>query len=681
MTNLRVALFGAVLFTGLGCSAGPEAPQSLRIFSTQPGERLSAPSPAAPVQVLADYLGRSAAGLTVERANVSTGGVQHVRVSQQLDGVRVVGAYARAAVLPSGELVQVIDSLVAEQPVPAARLSAADALQAALTHHGYSTEGELYSKPLVERVGYLDARGVLNSGYEVQTWSLAKNLLHHTLISDDGQVVSVELRTNNDSYNVFVEDPLKGAQQVVQGPGAGNAQSPAGWLAGAQTTLNITGNNVNAYLDADGNNRADRGGVAVTSGDFVTAIDLNLAPSSNRPGGVQNLFFLNNVAHDILYRHGFNEAAGNFQVNNFGKGGAGNDPVQAEAQDGSGTDNANFATPADGQKPRMQMYLWSGTGPTHEVTTNGLTYAARGAEFGAAMTTTGTTAPLAFVNDGVAPTRDGCEASPAGSLTGKIAVIDRGTCAFTVKVYNAQLAGAAAVIIVNNAGDAFAMGGTDRKVKISSVMVSQSDGAALLNGASANARKKAQQPLMIDGDLDSDIVFHEYGHGLTWRMVGGMSGKLAGAIGEGASDTVAFLIDGDDRIGEYAYGTPEGIRRHVYTNYPLTYGDVDGAEVHNDGEVYAAAMWRVKEAFNAAGYSDDEVLDLFVDSLNYVPATPSFEMMRDGLLQSIAARNQPTACLVWKAFAQTGIGVGATGVATTSGVNITESFAVPAYCP
>ena len=82
---------------------------------------------------------------------------------------------------------------------------------------------------------------------------------------------------------------------------------------------------------------------------------------------MQNLFYLNNVIHDILYRHGFDEAAGNFQVDNFGKGGRASDPVQAEAQDGGGTDNANFATPPDGRSPRMQMFLFTGAGGTHEV--------------------------------------------------------------------------------------------------------------------------------------------------------------------------------------------------------------------------------------------------------------------------------------------------------------------------
>ncbi len=76
-------------------------------------------------------------------------------------------------------------------------------------------------------------------------------------------------------------------------------------------------------------------------------------------GAVTNLFYWNNIIHDVQYQYGFDEAAGNFQVNNYGRGGAGNDSVQAEAQDGGGTNNANFATPADGSRPRMQMYVWT----------------------------------------------------------------------------------------------------------------------------------------------------------------------------------------------------------------------------------------------------------------------------------------------------------------------------------
>ena len=59
----------------------------------------------------------------------------------------------------------------------------------------------------------------------------------------------------------------------------------------------------------------------------------------------------------MLYVYGFDEAAGNFQENNYGNGGAGSDSVNSEAQDGSGTCNANFGTPADGGNPTMQMFV------------------------------------------------------------------------------------------------------------------------------------------------------------------------------------------------------------------------------------------------------------------------------------------------------------------------------------
>jgi len=81
---------------------------------------------------------------------------------------------------------------------------------------------------------------------------------------------------------------------------------------------------------------------------------------------VTNLFYLNNFIHDVQYQYGFDEAGGNFQVNNYGRGGLGNDSVQAEAQDGAGTNNANFGTPPDGQRPRMQMFIWTSPNPDRD---------------------------------------------------------------------------------------------------------------------------------------------------------------------------------------------------------------------------------------------------------------------------------------------------------------------------
>ncbi|KNE65471.1 hypothetical protein AMAG_11092 [Allomyces macrogynus ATCC 38327] len=76
------------------------------------------------------------------------------------------------------------------------------------------------------------------------------------------------------------------------------------------------------------------------------------------------LFYEMNYAHDLSYQYGFDEVSGNFQVDNFGKGGAGNDAVLAYAQSADGHDNANFATPPDGEQPVTRQYIFLGTNPS-----------------------------------------------------------------------------------------------------------------------------------------------------------------------------------------------------------------------------------------------------------------------------------------------------------------------------
>ncbi len=718
---IPTALVGAMLLalSAPAWSQASFAEPAARVLRAGPGQALAAASAGARGLAVAAALRERGTGDAVAQSLVEVGGgvskfgLTHLRLEQRVGGLQVYGSSVKATFNERGELVHVIEKLAAVpagEPV-AATVDERRALDAAMArvHPGvraaftagartgqtlrFAGGAYFHRDPEVTRVLVPQDDGRLAQGYLVQTWTQRGNLLDHTLVGGDGSVLAVERRTANDSYNIFPVDPGKGPQTIVAGPGAGNLQSPAGWLGtGAQTTFTIGGNNVSAYLDADANNVADGGGTAVSGGNFTTAANLTVAPTTtgNKAVAVQNLFYLNNVIHDRLYRHGFNEAAGNFQTNNFGKGGAGNDPVNAEAQDGGGTDNANFSTPTDGTRPRMQMYLWTGTGPTHEVLVGLSAYGAIGAQFGPALTTTGLTAAIVLaVDGGGVSTTDGCEAI-GNAVSGKIALLDRGTCDFVVKVKNAQNAGAVGVIVANNVPDAiFQMGGTT-KLRIPSVMVSQADGSTLrgLAGSNGTMRKKSVTPLQLDGDLDSDIVYHEYGHGLTWRMIGGMSGPLAGAIGEGASDTVAFLVNGDDPnfgdvIGEYAYGS--GIRRYRYEGYPLKYADVTGAEVHNDGEIYAGAMWRLRKNWLASGRSIDTLFDHFVDGMNYTIATPAFEHMRNGMLDSIANSAGADAIarctLVWNAFAQSGIGAGASGTVSRRGtVTIVSSTTARSDC-
>ena len=689
-----------------------------RVYEGVAGLALTPPSTKAPASVVAKFLreqGASAAtagslrAVAQNRSRVT--GLTHIRMQQEVGGLRVFDAYVKGAVNQRGELVHLIDSTapVAGKVKPE-QVNERQALRAALAalypglkenpaavaRQGNTTvfarSAFFYAAPTVERVAVSTVRG-LETGFLVETWSAKGNLLHNTLVSGAGQVLNVQLRTNSDSYKVFTVDPVTTPQAVVAGPGAGNTESPVGWLsAGAQNTINITGNNVHGYLDAVSNNRPDTGGSSVTDGNFLTTADLGVSPSTtgNSAVAVQNLFYLNNAIHDELYRHGFNEAAGNFQENNFSNGGKGGDSVNAEAQDGGGIDNANFATPSDGRNPRMQMYLWTGKGGQYQVVVHSPftdTYPAQGAVFGASLDTTGITGDVALVDDGTDTTSDGCQAI-TNNIAGKVALINRGTCTFTTKVHNAQNAGAISAIMVNNQGDdIITMGGTDHQIRIAAVFIGQTNGNTLSANLPANVtdRFADPQPLQRDGDLDSDVVWHEYGHGLTWRMIGDMSGPMSGAIGEGMSDTLSVIMNENDVVGEYAADNPKGIRRDPYTDYPRTYADVTGSEVHDDGELYGAIGWQMFLNYQGEGISKDELLDAIVDGMNFTPAGPTFEQMRDGILESISnSAHSERDCLVWRAFAKYGVGVGATGEVTGHGPNTTviatESFDVPGAC-
>jgi MYXO-CTERM domain-containing protein len=147
---------------------------------------------------------------------------------------------------------------------------------------------------------------------------------------------------------------------------------PDPWLdAGATQT---SGNNCDAYADLaepDGFSGADVRATTTSANTFDRTYDTALGPQSSSDqimAAVTQLFYSVNWLHDFYYDSGFNEPAGNAQVVNFGRGGVEGDPLLAEAQDYSGQNNANMTTPADGQSPIMQMYLWTVPGPDRDST-------------------------------------------------------------------------------------------------------------------------------------------------------------------------------------------------------------------------------------------------------------------------------------------------------------------------
>jgi Fungalysin metallopeptidase (M36)/Secretion system C-terminal sorting domain/Fungalysin/Thermolysin Propeptide Motif len=153
---------------------------------------------------------------------------------------------------------------------------------------------------------------------------------------------------------------------------AGSNATSLKWNSTGATDYTITrGNNVYAYEDRNADNIAGIAATSSTSPDpltFGNVYNFTLEPivAANQQAAITNLFYWNNIIHDVSYLYGFDEVAGNFQVNNQSRGGAGNDAVNAEAQDGGGTNNANMSTPADGSAPRMQMYLWTAPTPDRD---------------------------------------------------------------------------------------------------------------------------------------------------------------------------------------------------------------------------------------------------------------------------------------------------------------------------
>jgi len=558
--------------------------------------------------------------------------------------------------------------------------------------------------------------------------------------ASSASLAAASTATVNDgsAYNVFAlpyESPGDGASTMVWNP-ADALASPFGWhdtngATGADYTR-TRGNNVHAYTDLDANNAVDTGSDPDGGANlqFNFKFDPTKGPELNRPPAVVNLFYWNNIVHDVFYKYGFNEAAGNFQSNNYGKGGAGNDYVQAEAQDGSGTNNANFGTPPDNgsttgsSRPRMQMFVWTNPYPNSVIVNNTAiagTYIATSAESGPAITATGVTGDVVLGLDpsdsAGASTTDGCSAlTNASSVSGKIALLDRGSCSFVIKIKNAQNAGAIAVIVGNNvAGDPITMGGADNTINISSAMVSLDNANLYKSNLPFNASLKINpNPAPHrDSDFDAGIIGHEYGHGISNRLTGGrLTTSCLGnqeQMGEGWSDFVGLVLTTDPLdtaatergIGTYVSfqsTTGRGIRPTPYTTNtsvnPSTYNTIKTAAVpHGVGYVWATMLWEMYwNLVEVHGYNPDVyapwntggnnlAIQLVTDGMKLQPCSPGFINGRDAILQAdmnlTGGANQ---CLIWKAFAKRGLGVSATQGSNTSVTDGTEAFNIPASC-
>ncbi|KAJ7282449.1 Fungalysin metallopeptidase-domain-containing protein [Mycena rebaudengoi] len=141
--------------------------------------------------------------------------------------------------------------------------------------------------------------------------------------------------------------------------------SPNGWhFTGAADSTDTSGNNVISFKGTPADTTKETS--AGPTFDFTEDPTVDPTEGANIDAARVNTFYLLNTVHDIASRYGFTEDAFNFQFNNLGKGGAAADPVLVSVQDASGTNNANFATPPDGQSGQMRMFLFDATVPRRD---------------------------------------------------------------------------------------------------------------------------------------------------------------------------------------------------------------------------------------------------------------------------------------------------------------------------
>ena len=602
-------------------------------------------------------------------------GVTHVYLRQTKDGLAVHGAEATVnvkdgvAFFSGARFIHDVDANSTGKP----RLTPTEALTAAAKAVRAQPGAARVAPTLIyQKVG--DARARLAYNLEIvdghHWWSISVDAENGAVLSkidfvDHEDLVDVAARTarreqpapfmaaatdpvepitppkqvkDSSTYLVYAipnESPLEGGRNFVYWPADADA-SPYGWhdtngQPGAEYTI-TRGNNVNAYADTagafanangtsnniGGANEADPasqpdGGAGL---DFHPPIySLDATPASYRDAAVVNLFYMNNVMHDITYRYGFNEKAGNFQQLNHSSLGVGNDAVDAEAQDGTYTAgslnypalNAFFTTPPDGTPGRMQMYLWADVWQT-----------------------------LSLREQDV------------------------------VRPHSTQVR---------------------------------------------------------DGDLDNGVIAHEYGHGISNRLVGGPSNVSClrehdEREGEGWSDWWAYALTmrpGDDGstprgIGNYVVyydegRTGPGFRITPYSTdmriNPSTYDDIKGAdEPHGVGWVWATMLWDMywnlvyEYGFNPSPYEswdtggNNLAMQLVVDGMKMVPCAPGFVDARNAIIAADAAlTGDPAngiagqnACLIWSTFARRGLGLSASQGNPANKTDGKEAYNVPKHC-
>lgn len=543
------------------------------------------------------------------------------------------------------------------------------------------------------------------------------------------------------SYRVLpfsIESPNHGTRTLITSPEDAIA-SPFGWhdsdgIVGAEYTY-TRGNNVLAQEDLDGLDGIGQRPDGTTDLQFdFTYNGSGSTPSTYLDAATTNLFYMNNIMHDVWFHYGFDEANGNFQQKNYSgvvQQGSTGDAVLADSQDGylassPKLNNANFYTPADGFRPRMQMYMWN-TMPFEPLSVNSpsdlagpkraLDNVFNPGHVSIPSAPSVITSDLVLFNDGVSETADACSAAVnSAAINGHIVIIKRGTCSFIKKVKYAQEAGALAVIITNSFLGDLLMNGADASIRIPAIGITKELGDILISRMNTEkVNVKIQIPasnfIAADSDFDNKIIAHEYGHGISNRLTGGPLNANCldneEQAGEGWSDWFSLMMmiqNGDNgeapkTIGTFVLNettTGAGVRQYPYSTdmliNPKTFSSSNVLASHARGEFMAVVLWDLTWAFiNKYGFDsniytgtggNNKVMRLVIDALKLQGCSPTFIDFRDALLRAddaitgdaLVPNSGLNNCIIKEVFRRRGMGLNASSGLATSALDQVEDF-------
>ena len=407
---------------------------------------------------------------------------------------------------------------------------------------------------------------ILNCSFETEeptneTPNFNKNLVDFPNYKAEN---SIDAAICENCYEVFalpIQSPYYGERSIVESPWHPVA-SPFGWHdtdGQPDPESRFTeGNNINAFEANDNFGFQPFGGDRL---DF-TGYSFNQFYSHSsqyESAAITNLFYWGNTLHDVFYVYGFTESAGNFQFNNYGRGGMGEDLVRVQGQRNiTGNCGAFYGATDDGESPIMVL----------------------------------------------------------------------GTCGNK------------------------------------------------------------------DGSYDSVVIAHEYGHGVTSRLVGGpftidcltndeqMTEGWCDWFGTILTIQAGDLGEDNRQIGNYYFNKPidrNGVRRFPYTTNmnvnPHTYASISSSQIpHGVGSVWANMLWEMTwELIDAHGFDPDVfnftgdinqdagnvvALAIVMEALKFTRCQPGFVSARDAILQADRAiYNGYNQCFIWNAFAKRGLGL------------------------